>query len=149
MDGSGRGEGAYDRNSWTHTPSSPCIVHDIARTAARRRHRRAAQAAQAVAAGTAGETAEAGGKPPPAVISIGGDGPAAAGGTDGYKLVVNRRRGARALKVSAKEAVERAPAGRLRVHKSGRAAEGNNQYDGRSGEGRWRLPRLRGVRRTG
>eukprot|EP00966_Prymnesium_polylepis_P316397 7310777-Prymnesium_polylepis.1 len=44
---------------------------------------------------------------------------------DGYKLVVNRRRGVRTLKATAKEAAERAPVGWLRVYKGGRAAEGN------------------------
>ena len=65
-----------------------------------------------------------GGRPPPEVIDVGGGGPAAASDTDGYRLVVYRRRGARGLKV-AKEAAERAPAGRLRVQKGGKAAGGN------------------------
>eukprot|EP00966_Prymnesium_polylepis_P172083 3978906-Prymnesium_polylepis.1 len=63
-------------------------------------------------------------KPPPEVIAVGGGGPAAASDTDGYRLVVYRRRGARGRK-AAKEAVERAPAGRLRVQKGGKPAAGH------------------------
>eukprot|EP00966_Prymnesium_polylepis_P231971 5366662-Prymnesium_polylepis.1 len=52
---------------------------------------------------------------------VGGGGPAATGDTDGYQLVVRRRRGAQGPR-AAKEAAGRAPAGRLRVQTGGKAA---------------------------
>ena len=58
------------------------------------------------------------------VVGVGGGGPAAASDTDGYRVVIYRRRGALGPK-AAKEAAERAPAGRLRVQKGGKVAGGN------------------------
>ena len=59
------------------------------------------------------------------MINVAGETPAASDG--GYQLVVNRRRGAQRPK-TAKEAADRAPAGRLRVQKGGRAAREGSRY---------------------
>ena len=70
-----------------------------------------------------GETVGVGGKSP-AASDVAGAAPAAY--DDGYQLVASRRRGAGAPRPkAAKEAKERAPAGRLRVRKGGKAATGN------------------------
>ena len=79
---------------------------------------------QAVAAVAAVETGGEGGKPPPEETAVAGGGPAATGDMDGYQIVARRRRGAQGPR-AAKEAAGRAPAGRLRVQKGGKAAGGN------------------------
>eukprot|EP00966_Prymnesium_polylepis_P306134 7074307-Prymnesium_polylepis.1 len=87
------------------------------------------------------------------MINIADDGPAtAAGDADGYVLVVGKWRARTQHKAAkaAKEAAERAPAGRLRVQKGGRAQGRRGQpLPGGPGEGRGRVPRLRSVRRAG
>ena len=99
----------------------PCAEPRVAVAAAPHKRR-------AVAAGTAvGVAVGVGGKPPAGddvEIAVAGGGPAATGATDGYQLVVRRRRGTQGPR-AAKEAAGRAPAGRLRVQKGGNAAAGN------------------------
>ena len=99
----------------------PCAEPRVAVAAAPHKRR-------AVAAGTAvGVAVGVGGKPPAGddvEIAVAGGGPVATGATDGYQLVISRRRGAGAQRPkAAKEG--RVPAGRLRVRKGGKAAAGN------------------------
>ena len=104
---------------------------------------------QAVAAGTAVGPAVGvhGGKQSPGAIGVAGNiaGDGAAADDCGYRLVVNRRRGACGPK-AAKEAAARAPAGRQRVHKGGkrqRRATGSGDWQ------RWLRWRAEGWQRRG
>ena len=96
---------------------------------------------QAVAAGTAVGPAVGvhGGKQSPGAIGVAGNiaGDGAAADDCGYRLVVNRRRGACGPK-AAKEAAARAPAGLQRVHKGGK------RQRRATGSGDWRVVAVEG-----